>query len=262
MTDFSALVAEPGERHLVAGTSRAGKSSYQDWEMRYVQEHRPTAMQVLVDTKPRFRAETEKSWQGPTKRRSAAYRYTSWAKGPVVPNSVLVDLYSEHPFRGLWKKPGEIAIMQSGEEIDWKRMLVLLNAFTKAQIGGRERKINVDEVLDFYGRNTMGIMPKNDVFYRAARAGGERAIGIQLGAHRIHGIPPLIRTVLSRVSLFTLTDDADMRELRVCGIHDPESPKERFTFRQWCKQPGGLMGEPVFCRCEYPESYLSQLAAS
>jgi hypothetical protein len=261
VTDFDDLVADPGERELVAGTSRAGKSSYQDWTLRYVQEHRPTAMQVLVDSKPRFRAETERVWET-RKRRAAAYRYKSWAKGPVVPNSVLVDLYSPHPFRGLFQRPGEIAIMQSGEEADWRRMLVLLNAFTKAQIGHRERRITVDEVLDFYGRNTFGIMPKNDVFYRAARAGGEREIGIQLGAHRIKGIPPLIRTVLSRATLFTLTDDSDMHELRLCGIHDAESPKERFTFRQWKKLPGGLMSEPVFCRCEYPDSYLSQLAVS
>jgi hypothetical protein len=261
VTDFAELIADPGERELVAGTSRAGKSSYQDWTMRHVQENRPTAMQVLVDTKPRFRAETMRVFET-QKRKNAAHLYKAWAKGPVVPNSVLVDLYSPHPFRGLWKRPGEVAIMQSGEETDWKRMLLLLNHFTKAQVADRERLIRVDEVLDFYGRNTMGIMPKNDVFYRAARAGGERAIGIQLGAHRIKGLPPLIRTVLSRATLFTLTDDDDMRELRLCGIHDAESPKERFTFRQWKKQPGGLMSEPVFCRCEYPDSYLSQLAAS
>jgi hypothetical protein len=264
VTQFGDLVADPGERELVIGTSRAGKSSYVDWGMRYVQEHRPTAMQVLVDSKPRFRAETEKTFG--KNRRSAAWRYKSWAKGPVIPNSVLVSLYDDHPFRGMWKTPGEVAVMQSGDETDWRRMLVLLNAFCKAQIGELERFIRVDEVLDFYGRNTMGIMPKNDVFYRAARAGGERKIGISLGAHRVHGLPPLIRTVASRVTLFHLTDDADMRELKVCGIHEPTSPdpdtEGAFTFRQWKKQPGGAMGEPVTCCCEYPESYLSQLAAS
>lgn len=154
MTHISSLIAQPGERTAKFGGTRSGKSSFQEWEFRTVQRERPTAMQILVDTKPRFRAEKER---GPFRRgrRSAAKRYESWAKGPVVPNSVVVDLWDEKPFRGLWKEPGEIAIMQSGESRDWKRMLALLDAFTKAQIKGRERRIIVDECLDFT-RETLG----------------------------------------------------------------------------------------------------------
>lgn len=256
------LVPQPGQREIVFGGTRAGKSAFQEWETRDIQATRPECMQILVDSKPRFRAETERMPGNPHGRRSAAWRYRSWAKGPVVPNSVRVDLDSSHPFRGLWKRPGELAIMQSGESRDWVRMLMLLNAFTKAEIKGRERRMIVDEVLDFYDRNSFGIDRKNDVFYRAARAGGERNIGLSLGAHRVHGMPPLILAMANIYVLFHLRQDTDMRYLRDYGVTDVESPKGDYVFRRWEVRPGGLVSEPIDGRCNYPESYLSQLAAT
>lgn len=258
------LVPGPGERVATFGRSRSGKSSLMDWEIRVVQDQRPTCMQILVDTKPRFRAE---KIRGPIKyrnRRDASKLYDHWAKGPVVPNSVVVPLWDDHPFRGLWHKdnPSEVAILQSGDETDWPRMLQLLKAFVNAQIKDRERRLVFDEVLDFYGRNTFGIAGhKNDVIYRTARAGGERLIGLELGAHRVHGLPPLVLNMLSRVNLFHLAEDADLKHLRSSvGIKDAESPTGDFVFRQWQVRPGGELSEPFTGRVSYPESYLKQLS--
>lgn len=114
----------------------------------------------------------------------------------------------------------------------------------------------------FYQRNTWGIDPKNDVFYRAARAGGERNIGIDLGAHRVHGLPPLILHMLSRITLFHLRTDSDMRYLQDVGIPEAESPAGNYVFRQYRIQPGGTVSEPITGKLELPESYLSQLAAT
>lgn len=258
------LTVNPGERSAVFGRSRSGKSSLMDWETRIVQETRPSCMQVLVDTKPRFRAEKIRGPVTFKNRRDASKLYTSWAKGPVVPNSVVVPIWDDHPFRGLWHKdnPNEVAIMQSGDETDWPRMLQLLKGFVGAQIKDRERRIVFDEVLDFYGRNTYGIAGhKNDIIYRTARAGGERQIGIQLGAHRVHGLPPLVLNMLSRVTLFHLSDDSDLIHLRrSVGIKDAESPTGDFVFRQWVVRPGGELSEPFTGRVTYPESYLKQLS--
>lgn len=262
---ISNLIPEPGERALCAGRSRTGKSSYMDWEIREVQNARPTCMQILVDTKPRFRAEKIRGPVTFRNRRDASKLYNHWQKGPVVPNSVVVPLYDEHPFRGLWNKdnPSEVAILQSGEAQDWRRMLTLLNQFCAAQIKGRERRIVVDEALDFYQRTTWSIDPRNDVFYRTARAGGERAIGLELGAHRIHGLPPLVLNMLSRVTLFHLADDADLIHLRrSVGIKEAESPKGDWVFRQWVVRPGGELSEPFTGRATYPDSYLAQLSTT
>lgn len=259
------ILPEPGERVATFGRSRSGKSSLMDWEIREVQKTRPTCMQILVDTKPRFRAEKIRGPVSFRNRRDAKTLYKSWQKGPVVPNSVVVPLWDDHPFRGLWHKnnPAEVAILQSGDAGDWKRMLQLLTAFCAANIGDRERRIVVDEALDFYNRNTWGIDSRNDVFYRTARAGGERNIGIELGAHRVHGLPPLILNMLSRVNLFHLSDDRDLVHLRQSvGIKDAESPTGDFVFRQWTVRPGGELSEPFTGKATYPESYLKQLSST
>lgn len=262
---ISQLTPGPGERVATFGGTRAGKSAFMEWEMREVQNTRPQCMQILVDSKPRFRAESRRHPLLPKRRLSAEKLYKNWQSGPIVPNSVVMDLWTPKPFEGLWSKdnPGEIVVMQSGETSDWKRMLFLLNAFCRADIKGRERRIVVDEVLDFYGRNTWGIDSKNDVFLRAARAGAERGIGIELGAHRVHGLPPLVLNMLSRVNLFHLRDDSDMVHLRrSVGIKDAESPEGQYVFRQWTVQPGGTLSPPFTGRATYPESYLAQLSST
>lgn len=259
------LIPGPGERVFTGGRSRSGKSSLMDWEIREIQHSRPSCMQILIDTKPRFRAEKIRGPVSYRNRRDASKLYKSWTKGPVVPNSVVVPIWDDHPFRGLWNSdnPSEIAIMQSGDAADWKRMLQLLTGFANAHIGDRERRVVVDESLDFYQRNTWGIDGRNDPIYRIARAGGERSIGLELGAHRVHGLPPLVLNMLSRVNLFHLSSDSDLKHLRdSVGIKDAESPKGDFVFRQWVVRPGGELSEPFTGRVTYPQSYLDQLSAT
>jgi hypothetical protein len=264
MPDISFVTPRPGERTLYFGGTRAGKSSLMDWTLREIMRTRPNCISIIVDSKPRFRGEHRRGILG-IGWRDAAPLYKSWTKGPVVPNSVIVDLQESKPFHGLWKNPGQVAIMQSGDPQDWRRMLDLLEGFVKADVKGRERLIFVDEALDFYARNTWGINPKKDVFYRAARAGGERNIGLMLGAHRVHGLPPLITNMSSRVVLFHLRDDSDMKHLRNIGIRDAESPGEMegaYAFRHYTVEPGGTISEPFTGRVTYPQSYLSQLSAT
>lgn len=261
MPDIDGLCPGPGKREIVFGGTRAGKSAYQEWETRRIAATRPDAMQIVVDTKPRYRAETEPSRINPYRRKDASWRYKSWAKGPVIPNSVLADIHSPHPFRGMFRKPGEVVIIQSGEGADWRRMLRILDGFVRADIKDRERRIVVDEALDFYQRNSWGIDPRNDVFYRASRAGGERNIGISLGAHRVHGLPPLVLSMASVFVVFHLRQDTDMRYLRQYGIRDLESPEGNYVFRRYEIEPGGSVSEPFTGRCTYPDNYLAQLAA-
>lgn len=265
---LSSLIPEPGERVATFGGSRTGKSSLQDWEARTIQEVRPACAQLILDSKPRYRAETIRHPWFPKQRRDAKKLYQDWAAGPTVPNSVHVDIWDDHPFRGLWQldnedRRGEIAIMQGETRADHIRMLALAMAFVKVQWKQRERRMIFDETLDFYARNGYSIDGKNDALYLAARAGGERGIGTEFGAHRVFGIPYLILMQLSRVNLFHLVSDADMRHLRTnVGIKDAESPHGNYIFRQWVKQPGGTLSEPFTGRATYPQSYLDQLSAT
>lgn len=264
---LSNLIPEPGERVATFGGSRTGKSSLQDWEMRTVQRERPQCAQLVLDSKPRYRAEKTRHPWFPKKRRDAKKLYQDWAAGPTIPNSVHVNIWDDHPFRGLWQLDGdhasEIAIMQGETRTDHIRMLALAMAFVKVQWKNRERRMIFDETLDFYGRNGYSIDGKNDALYLAARAGGERGIGSEFGAHRVYGIPHLILMQLSRVNLFHLVNDNDMKHLQsTVGIRDAESPEGDFVFRQWVKKPGGTLSEPFTGRATYPQSYLDQLSAT
>lgn len=158
MAHISELTPGKGERVITFGGTRAGKSSLTDMTMMQVQSERPSAMQILVDTKPRYRAAMERGRRY-TSRKPAAYRYESWEAGPTIPNSCLVDIWDDHPFKGMWDQPGEIAIMQGSEFDDWRRMLQLLKGFVTAQIKGRERRIIVDECLDFTSVTLSGLTP-------------------------------------------------------------------------------------------------------
>ncbi len=159
MAHVSEITPAKGERVISIGGTRAGKSSLTDMTMMQVQSERPIAMQVLVDSKPRYRAETERGRRY-TSRKSAAHRYESWQAGPTIPNSCLIDIWDDHPFKGMWDKPGEIAIMQGGEYDDWRRMLQLLKGFVSAQIKGRERRLIVDECLDFTSETRSALTPE------------------------------------------------------------------------------------------------------
>jgi hypothetical protein len=259
--NFQVLIPEPGERSLTFGGTRAGKSALEESRIGTIQVQRPEAMILIIDTKPRFRAET---MQGITakSRKSADKLYETWSKGPMVPNSVVVRYNDDHPFRGLFKRPGEVAILQSGDASDWRHFLVLVDAFVRAQIKGRERLVFVDEALDFYQRNSWSISPTNDPFYRTARAGGERTIGLMMGAHQVAGIPPLILKMASRYTLFHLRDERDMKRLNEVGVPDDLSPEGNYVFKQWMVEPGGTISAPVTATLELPPSYLAQLATT
>lgn len=267
MPQMESFVQQPGERHLVYGGTRTGKSSYMDWTIRHIQKTRPACMILVADTKPRFRAESLINPRFSASRLNAEKEreYSSWTAGPTIPNSVKVELSSPHPFRGLWNlkdHPGEVAIMQSDQLQDWRLMNALMHEFVSKQVVGRERLVVVDEGLDFYQRNTLGIDAKRDVVLRTARAGGERNIGLLLGAHRPHGIPPLLNTLSSRVTLFHLRYDADMRYLRDMGVKEETSPEGNYVFNHYVIEPGGAVSRPVMARMRYPEWYLKELSAT
>jgi hypothetical protein len=261
------LIPAAGERVGTFGGSRTGKSALQEWEARTIQAVRPQCAQLIMDSKPRYRAEKKRHPWFPKQRMDAAKLYQDWASGPTVPNSVTTDIWSDHPFRGLWQTEGdhvgEIVILQGESRQDHIRMLQLAMSFVKAQWKNRERRLIFDETLDFYGRNGFSIDGNNDALYLAARAGGERGIGTEFGAHRVFGIPHLILMQLSRVNLFHLVSDSDMRHLQATvGIKDAESPHGDFVFRQWERKPGGTLSDAFTGRATYPQSYLDQLSAT
>jgi hypothetical protein len=262
VTDFADLVPGPGERTVVYGGSRSGKSSYVDWTMRFIQHTRPSAMILLLDTKPRFRAASIAWGPRASYRRDAAFLYEDWAKGPLLPNSVVVPMGADKPLAGLFKRPGEIGILQSGVTAARPVMLRITRQFITMHTGGRERIVVVDEGMDFYQRNTLGVDARNDVLLDIARAGGERTIGLIFAAHRPKGIPPLMNTLSSRVVIYHLRYEDDMRYLWEMGVPEEKSPTGLYVMHHYQVNPGGTVSNPIQARLSLPQWYIDQLAST
>lgn len=154
------IAPEPGQRALIIGGTRSGKSTLLDHLMRHAAK-RAGIQIALADTKPRFRAEFERI--GPLGKitRSAERHYKGWAAGPVVPGSIKVDLKSDLPIRRLWRKndPNRIAVLQSDEETERIRILEVLDEWYRAQKGDTERLLVIDEVMDFTDQ-THGVLTR------------------------------------------------------------------------------------------------------
>jgi hypothetical protein len=266
MTTFSDIIPKRGERAIIYGGTRSGKSSLADWAVRGMLQERPDMMGLLLDTKPRFRAEFEAWGPGYRYRRSAEKRYENWEAGPIFPNSVVmpidIDLSVSKPFKHFWK-PGELVVLQSGDGRDRRKMLAIARAFLNMNPHRRERLLWVNEGMDFYGRTSMSVDASNDVILDAARAGGERGFGLLFEAHRPKGIPPLLNTLTSHVYLFHLRFGRDMAYLYDMGIpEDEEMPEGNYVFKHYKIQPGGTVSEPTVARMNYPDWYLKQLSST
>jgi energy-coupling factor transporter ATP-binding protein EcfA2 len=266
MTEFSELIPQRGERTLIYGGTRSGKSSLADWMARAMQAERPEMMPLLLDTKPRFRAQFIAHGPGLRWRKEAKGLYSSWEAGPTYPNSVIcpldIDLTSSNPFRNLWK-PGELVVLQSGDSSDRRRMLAIARRFLNMNPKRRERLLWVNEGLDFYQRNSLGVVAANDVILDSARAGGERGFGLLFEAHRPKGIPPLLNTLTSNVVLFHLRFGGDMRYLYDMGIpEEEEMPTGDYIFKHYRIRPGGTVSDPMTVKMKYPDWYLKQLSST
>src|SRR6185312_4256112 len=96
------IAPKKGERALIIGGSRSGKSTLLDHLVQYSVKTRPDIEVLMLDTKPRFRAEIEKF--GPRNKfvRDADRNYNDWAPGPVVPGSVRLNIHADNPLANHW----------------------------------------------------------------------------------------------------------------------------------------------------------------
>lgn len=258
--DLEEIAPKKGQRALILGGSRSGKSVLMDMLIRYIVKVRPLVRGLLLDTKPRFRAELEK--RGPIVR-DASRHYRDWEKGPVVPGSYRIDIHSDSPLKGYWKPddPCRIAIAQTEEESDRPLLLNIANQWYQARARGADRLFICDELLDFYHANGVCISPRANVPLKVNRAGGERGIGGLYGAQRPKGIPIQITEELTILYLFHLRFKKDMNYLYENGVPTHiEPPEEDYAFRVISINPGGKAEDRGLYRLKLEDWYINQLS--
>lgn len=189
MTTLGEIAPHKADRALIIGGTRSGKSTLMDWFMRYMMKERPNVQILLLDSKPRFRAEIERFGPGNRFGRLADKRYADWESGPVIPHSCRIDIDSPNPLEGYWPKDGRykpfrVAIAQTEDPARRRRLLEIADNWYAVRSRGADRVLAIDELLDYYHRNTISVHSSRDVPLKVVRAGGERGFGALYGAQR------------------------------------------------------------------------------
>jgi len=256
------IAPKKGERALIIGGSRSGKSTLLDHLVQYSVKTRPDIEVLMLDTKPRFRAEIEKF--GPRNKfvRDADRNYNDWAPGPVVPGSVRLNIHADNPLANHWTDECRIVIAQCEEPAERHRLLQIADKWYHTKKRNKDRMLVCDELLDFYHPNGVCIDPKCNVPLKVNRAGGERGFSSTQGAQRPKGIPIQLSAELTRLYLFHLRYEQDMKYLYDMGIpRDIEPPKkEKHAFKMIVVEPGGHAEYMGTYRLTLTDAYKSQLS--
>jgi len=230
--DLDRLSMRRKERAFLCGGTEVGKSTLSDcladdFLQRYRTDKPNTcARELLLDTKPRYRAEAR--LMGPSIRR----RYKGWDHGPTVPGSVVVDDPADLSMA--WEMGYRRVIMQGESSADVPRLVEGCAAFLRSSRAGRPQLLRVDETLDFFHQNGA---PRggDDALLRAARAGRERGTAALYCSQRTKGLPPQLMEELTRLYAFRLDFVKDAQRFQEMGAPDFELPTRQRQFMYWWK---------------------------
>lgn len=241
MPAFDEIALRRAERGLITGGVGSGKSTLAEYLIDDFVTRYPTGRVLILDTKPRFRAEWELTGL------KAARRYKNWDHGPVVPNSVVGDLMQRDAgLAAVWRSGHRVAILQTDFSREWPLMLRGASQFYQEARTSRPQLLYADEMMDFFGQNGQpipGLGDDRDVILRTARAGRERGLGLLAGMQRPKGVPITVVQELSRLYLFRLDNEGDMERLWDLGIPTTVYPPEHNkAFVYWRRgHPGHRM---------------------
>lgn len=235
-----------GDRGIICGGTRSGKSSLAagsptipfNRSLIYDFAHRYKSSRILlVDTKPRFRAE----WTADG--RSAKRVYRKWRYGQPIPNSVLVGLGQPGDLARAWRR-GNIAICQGSHE-DATIIARTMHAFLDSADGKIPLLMYVDEAMDFYGTTGLPLPRSGNPILQAMRAGGERNVSELIATQRAKFISGQLWELLERLYLFRLELPGDMKRIQEMGIPPGVTPPtENHIFKYFSKLDRGNVFGP------------------
>ena len=247
MTDIRLHVTKRGaDRATLVGATGTGKSTLAEYLLRGFREDYPHSRIMVLDTKPRWRAE----WLPDGTR--ADRRYKRMAEGDTIAGSMALDHWDDWSL--VWDRdvnPTQTVIVQ---RIGTRRhpvtqrgniafAVACAERFFHTQDAKRPSLIYFDEGMDFFHQSAAA-RGGSDIVQRCYRAGREMGLVPVLGAQRPIGINIQTLTELNYCALFDLDYRKDVRRLWEMGWpqHVPPPHTEPFggtdptgTFRLWRK---------------------------
>ena len=223
---WSRLSLRRNDRALLIGGTRSGKSTLGDYlGASFTTQYRSSgARRMILDTKPRFKAQWRMSG------RTATKVYKNWGHGAYVPDSILIDDPAD--LRAAWATGHRTVIVQAPYGGAISLQCACLQAFLNDSRYTRPQLVHVDEALDFFHGNGMA---KNDVIVKLPRAGAERGTGSLFCSQRTKGFSPALLELINILYAFRLDFESDAKRFQEFGCPPFMLPTEDQEFMYWSK---------------------------
>jgi hypothetical protein len=224
MASLDRIAISPRGRAMWFGMTGTGKSTVKERLTEHWRLTQPLPRVLMLDSKPRFRAEWELNGT------KAFKRYKKWQRGTAIPGSVRLPFIDpKSDLEQVWRLGFSCAIAQTSEQY----MLPWLRAYAHEFYGNAEDKysqlLDVDEVADFF--STTGMARQGDSLLKIVRSGREMNVAFTGAAQRPKGLPHSFLTELSEVGLFALASVKDLEHLSDMGLPgDIDIPTEDHVF--------------------------------
>ena len=228
---FQTIGLQPRGRGMIFGYSGAGKSVLAERLIEHFLETRSNPRVVILDGKPRFRAQWELTG------RSARHRYKKWQRGPVVPESAVVDLAGDprDELRSAWILGARVAIVQTDDPAQIPLLRTFGRAFYADSADKYDQLLYSDETADFFG--TTGAAARGDALLQIVRSGRERNVSFLGAAQRPKGLPHSFLTELQQAYIFRLDAANDIKHLEDMGLPMTALPPDQdYVFRYFDKR--------------------------
>ena len=241
-TGLERIALQQRGRGLCLGITGSGKSVLEEKLFHHWLATQPRPRVLILDSKPRFRAQWELSGF------SASHRYKKWRRGPSVPGSYALDFTASEGVRGqlrqVWRLGSHIAIAQAPQSWRLDAKLMALRAaaaaFYNDSRDSYSQLVVVDELADFF--NTSGFAKAGDELLQIVRSGREMNVALLGACQRPKGLPKSFLTELGQAYVFRLVNDDDMEHLEEMGLPGTAAPPDQdFTFLYFARKGNDLI---------------------
>jgi hypothetical protein len=227
------ITLRASDRGILIGANGTGKSTLANYLLAEFRRDYPDARILVMDTKPRWRA--ERLADGTSPRRM----YRPLAEGDSIPGAV--SLQRESDWSIAWDRdanPSQTVIAQDMELRPAQVIQVqtrVIERFFKTQRASRPSLLYVDEGHDYFNSNAQA-RGSSDIVQRCYRAGRERGLASLIGFQRPVGFNLQCLTEANYCALFRINNESDVRKMYEMGWPKTEGPPtyaEPHVFKLW-----------------------------
>lgn len=213
-------------RAVLVGKTGSGKSVLAARLIAHWRETQPSPRVLIIDSKPRFRASHELTGL-PTTR-----RYKKWQRGELVPGSVVLPsgVHVRDAMKQTWNLKYDTAVAQIPNlgYIDW--LQAAIGWFYEDSDDKHQQLLYIDELADHF--SSSGAYGRGNVIVQAIRSGRERNVAVMAATQRPTGVPQSFFSEASRVYLFKLRKQADLKHLQEAILpEDVGVPRCKHAFK-------------------------------